>query len=136
MDNYSEYPRAKFIRLDNGDDLIAEVVEVGDDDNLMYHLYHPLKVVYIPSEKSGFYSIAFMPWVFPKMVETQEFTLQSEKIMIITDVSEKTNINYWESVNEYLKYNDTSKEELELTEEQEDSISKALNEFAQKRIYH
>lgn len=128
MNDYSEYPRVKFIRLDNGDDLLAEVIEVGDDDNFLYHLVNPLKVLYIPSEKQGYYVVSFMPWVFPRMVDIQEFTLQVDKVVIICDASDKMNSYYWESIH------DTLRPPREITPEEQSTLD--TDEFTTKRVYH
>jgi len=54
-------PIAKFLRLQNGDDVIAETIEMEDEDGIVYTLCHPLKVVYMTTETVGYLSVMFMP---------------------------------------------------------------------------
>ena len=75
-------PSAKFIRLQNGDDIISEVVEIEDETGVTYTLFRPLKVVYIPSDAIGYLTVAFMPWVFPRICDQQEFVVHSQDILM------------------------------------------------------
>ena len=134
----SDLPSAKFLRLQNGDDLISEVVELGDDDNVYYLLINPLKVVYMESENIGYVQIAFMPWVFPKICDVQEFTLHLDDILFITEISSKMNEHYWENVESFIAYKETgklpSKEEPETHDEE--IIKEILDGLASKRTFH
>ena len=80
-----------FVRLQNGDDVVAEVVETEDENGVLYTLFHPLKVVYVPSERDGYIAIAFSPWVFPRLCDQQEFIIHAEDVLIMADVTEKMN---------------------------------------------
>jgi hypothetical protein len=95
---HEDKPLVKFIRLQNGDDIIADVSETEDGDGTIYTLFHPLKVVYMPVDNEGSLSVAFIPWVFSKIVDEQVFILHDEDILIYTDVAEKMNIYYWNNV--------------------------------------
>ena len=90
----SDYPIAKLVRMHNGDDVIAEVVEMEDENGVIYALFHPLKVVYVPSESTGYLTVAFMPRVFPRICEQQEFIIHSQDIMFMADVAPKMNEYY------------------------------------------
>lgn len=132
-------PLAKFLRLQNGDDVIAETIEMEDEDGIVYTLCHPLKVVYMPTETTGYLSVMFMPWVFPKICDEQIFTIHAEDVMLITDVSEKMNIYYWDSVRTYTeKTNNTQEEpEPELTEEEECELyNDIIEKLGNKRTLH
>ena len=83
----SDNPIAKFVRLQNGDDIIAEVVEMEDENGVVFALFNPLKVIYMPSETTGYLSIAFMPWVFPRICEQQEFIIHAEDVLLMNDVA-------------------------------------------------
>ena len=136
-----EKPIAKFIRLHNGDDLIAEVIETEDESGISYTLFHPLKVVYIPSETDGYLSIAFMPWVFPRICDQQEFIIHSENVMLINDVTEKMNIYYWESVDTYMVKNqisekDTASEIQENPEQEIETYNQLIEQLSNKRTLH
>ncbi len=64
-----------------------------------------------------------MPWVFPRIVDEQSFSLHAEDVMLVNDISQKMNIYYWESVDSYLtaskKIDEEPEEELTPEEEQE-----------------
>lgn len=129
-------PIAKFLRLQNGDDVIAETIEMEDEDGIVYTLCHPLKVVYMPTETTGYLSVMFMPWVFPKICDEQIFTIHAEDVLLLTDVSEKMNIYYWDSVK---TYTDKSQYEQEEPVSQEDDAEETLNQIMEhlgKRTMH
>ena len=96
MEN-QDNPIAKFIRLQNGDDIIAETVEIEDDDGILYMVYNPLKVMYM-DVGSGLLSVSFIPWVFPKICEHQEFTIHAQDVLLLSDVSAKMNEYYWNNL--------------------------------------
>ena len=141
-------PIAKFLRLRNGDDVISEVVEIEDDKGIRYTLFHPLKIVYVPIEESGYLSINFMPWVFPRVCDIQEFTIDEEDIMFIEDVSKKMNTYYWESIDSYINNTPEKKEEREqsndqveetndmLPEEELELFKKIMDHMGTKRTFH
>jgi hypothetical protein len=136
-------PIAKFLRLQNGDDVIAETIEMEDEDGIVYTLCHPLKVVYMPTETTGYLSVMFMPWVFPKICDEQIFTIHAEDVLLMTDVSEKMNIYYWDSVRTYTEKSEVSnsesepQEEIEMTEEEEFELyTKIMEKLGSKRTMH
>ena len=135
------HPLAKFIRLTNGDDVIADVIETEDDKGILYTLFHPLKVVYAPSEKSGYLSVAFMPWVFPRLCDQQEFVIHAEDVLMMADLAEQMNIYYWESVDEYLNKAEKVKEEkvheeTGMNDQEELDLFNDILDHLAKRTYH
>jgi len=137
----SDYPIAKLVRLHNGDDIISEVVEMEDESGVIYALFHPLKVVYVPSETTGYLTIAFMPWVFPRICDQQEFVIHSEDIMFMADVAPKMNEYYWNNLDYYTKKVTAEEEELNKKSEQENTferLKEALEEAGlhTKKVYH
>jgi hypothetical protein len=135
----SEMPMAKFMRLKNGDDIIAEIIEMGDDDNLCYLLMNPLKLVYVESRSPGYVQIAFMPWVFPKICDKQEFTIDSNDVILITEITEKMNGYYWDNIETFENYKSTGKivaEEEETQAEEYEAIKEMLEGMANKRTLH
>ena len=133
-----EHPIAKFVRLNNGDDIIAEVVETEDEDGILYTVFHPLKVVYIPSETSGYLQIAFMPWVFPRICDKQEFTIFPQDVIMVAEVSKKMNTYYWENVADYLSPKPTQAYEPREDDNKinEADLAEILKEISAKRTYH
>lgn len=135
-----EKPRAKFIRLQNGDDVIAEVVETEDENGILYTLFHPLKLVYVPAETTNYVSIAFMPWVFPRICDQQTFNIHAEDVILINDVAEKMNIYYWESVESYLTVSSnitqTEEPEEDVTSEEQELYNEIIDKLGIKRTFH
>ena len=137
----SDYPNAKLVRLQNGDDIIAEVVEMEDENGVIYALFHPLKVVYVPSETTGYLTVAFMPWVFPRICEQQEFIIHSQDILFMAEVAPKMNEYYWNNMDYYTKKVKAEEEELNKKSEEEDAferLKEALEEAGlhSKKVYH
>ncbi len=127
-------PLAKFIRLTNGDDLIADVVETEVEDGILYTVFNPLRVVYIDSEREGYTAIAFSHWVFTGLCDQQEFVIHAEDVMLIADLSEKMNKHYWD----YLERDNDNKEKSRM-----DKIKEAADigydedlYSMEKKVYH
>ena len=131
----SDNPMAKFLRLHNGDDLIAEVVETEDDSGISYTVFHPLKVVYMPTE-SGYLSVSFMPWIFPSISDQQEFVIHAEDVMLLTDVTDKMNKYYWESVTTYMSKDEKDKEPPSSSEDEYELLKRAIEHLGLKRTFH
>ena len=127
-------PLAKFIRLQNGDDLIADVVETEDEKGILYTLFRPLKVVYVPAEREGYVAVAFTPWVFSSLCDNHEFFIHAEDVLIVTDASEKMNTYYWENVDHQFG-NEPQKEEIP-EEDGLDRLADILDQLQGKRTLH
>jgi len=130
-----ELPNAYFMKLKNGDDIICDMVELEEDGEEHYLVLYPLKVVYIPSDERGLMKIAFMPWIFPRICDKQEFTISKEDVIMLSMVSDDTNDYYWSSIETLekdSKDNDATNEELEALDE----IMDELNRLDVKRTYH
>lgn len=106
MMEINEPETAKLVRLQNGDDLIATVVEIEDEDGLVYALIHPLKAVYVPTDTLGYLSVSFIPWVFSKICDQSEFIIHAEDILFTADVTEKMNAYYKQCVESYTSMSD------------------------------
>ncbi len=134
----SDRPLAKFVRLQNGDDIVTEIVEMEDENGILYTVFNPLKVVYMPSESVGYLSVAFMPWVFPRICDQQEFVIHAEDVMLIADVTEKMNIYYWDSVDSMVKPESTESEKSrmdKIKEAAEMEYDEDLYSF-EKKVFH
>ena len=134
-------PIAKLVRLQNGDDVIAEVVEMEDESGVIYTLFHPLKVVYVPSDTTGYLTVAFMPWVFPRLCDQQEFVIHSEDILFIADVTSKMNDYYWENLDYFAKKVSVEEEKVNEQVQQEDAYQKLKEALVEagldkKKVYH
>lgn len=140
MNDVSEEHTVKFVRIKNGDDIIAEVVEVGEDGQIDYMIINPLKVVYMPSQQgSSYLQVAFMPWVFSRICEEQEFLIHAEDVITMGNVTEKMAEYYWNNIDHF-----TSKGQEELFEdseeeptEEEATLESLLEAFkSARRTYH
>jgi hypothetical protein len=101
MEQEQEHQIAKFVRFQNGDDVITELVEMGENNIInQYMLVNPLKVIYLTSPNPGYLQIAFLPWVFPRLCENQEFVIDVRDVMLVSDVSKKMSAYYYESVDQ------------------------------------
>ena len=120
--------------LFRSDDIVAETVEYEDENGIMYMVMNPMNVVYSHTHE-GYLSVSFMPWVFPKMVDHQEFMLHAEDVLLISDVTEKMNIYYWENVQSLCTPSET-RPPVEEPQEEESSLIDTLKEMVTKRTYH
>ena len=136
----SDHPFVKFIRLQNGDDLVTEVVEVENEDGIIYTLINPLKVTYLQSERDGYMSVSFMPWVFPRICTLSEFSIHESDVMIISDVTEGMNNYYWENIDTYMyrsKQDKNVNPDTGMTKEEELELYKRVMEhIGTKRTMH
>jgi hypothetical protein len=136
----NDLPVAKLIRLKNGDDIIAEVVEIGEGDKISsLVLINPLKALYVPSTATGYLQIAFMPWVYPRICSDQEFTISASEVLLCCNVSEKMNEYYWDSIDTYIA-EQKDKKDKKIEEEPEpdyiEEIAELMQSIKDKRTMH
>ena len=131
-----EYPVAKFIRLQNGDDIVAETVEMEDEKGIIYMVCNPLKVIYVESPHQGYLSVSFIPWVFTKICEHQEFMIHAEDVMLVSNVSEKMNQYYWNNLVTLEQKIEETPPEPEQQQEVEETVIETLQQLAKIRTYH
>lgn len=139
MNDVSDDQSVKFIRLNSGDDIVSQVVEVGDETQIDYILINPLKIVYIPSEKgSAYLQVAFMPWVFTRICSEQEFLIHAEDVITMGNVSNYMADYYWRNMDHFMgSIEDAIKESEEIETEEEldlEGILEAIN--SAKRTFH
>lgn len=132
----SENTIAKFLRLKTGDDIISEVVELQEDDQHFYMLINPLKATYLPSGTTGYLSIAFMPWVFPRICDNQQFVIHYDDVLILSDVSEKMNDYYWDSIDTYINENKEDKIDKEPEPDYMEELAELMQAIKDKRTMH
>ena len=111
----------KFIRLQTGEDLISQVVEIEREGGNSIILINPMKLVYMAGSKKGVLSISMMQWVFNRVCDYQEFTIYPEDVITMASPSQNV-IKYYLSVVDFFEtapieteYEDKpiSKEELD-----------------------
>lgn len=122
----TEEESVRFVRLNTGEDLIAEVTEIQKDENTYYVLHHPMKIVYQIGGSKGTLAISLMQWVFSRICDTQDFIIYPNDVLTMNKTTESMEDYYWESVDHFTR----SKEKLEKNtvfddpvEEQNDLLS-------------
>ena len=137
----SEETELRFIRLKNGDDVIAEMVELTENNITVYMLVNPLKVVYIPGKGQGvdYLQVAFIPWVFSRICADEEFMVHAEDIITMGNVTPMVEEHYWKNVEYFADKGD--KESVEdLDPEEEHELELDLESIIEKvkagRTYH
>jgi hypothetical protein len=88
----------KFMRLENGEDIISEIV-IYEDTIL---LLHPLKLLYTTSAKPGYLSISLMQWVFTKITEDQTFEMPKSAVLLYSEPTDALKDYYWKTVNYFI----------------------------------
>ena len=139
MNDVSEDQGVKFLRLKNGDDVIAQVVEFAENDEpVVFALINPLKVIYIPSTRgSAYLQVAFMPWVFSKICDEQEFMIHSEDVITMGNVTEKMLEYYWSNLDHFVGKDDPVEDVEEESVEEETTLENIIEAIqAAKRTYH
>lgn len=135
MEN-EEYPLAKFVRLTNGDDIVAEVVETEDEKGILYMLINPLKVIYVQSpQHQNYLTVSFIPWVFPRICDHQEFTIHANDVLMVSNVSEKMNDYYWNNLDTLDHHKEDPQPEPD-PEPDEQSLLDMFRELSLKRTFH
>jgi len=127
---------AKFIRLKTGDDIIAEAFETGDDTGDYITVINPLKAMYVPATSTGYLQIAFMPWVYPRICDQQEFNIKREEVLLYQDVTDNMNEYYWESVDHYLAAKREKVEEIQEEKIDEETMEEILQSLKNGKVFH
>ena len=141
-DNVEDHPVAKFLRLNNGDDIVCEMVELCEDDSILYLIINPVKVMYVPTTKAGYVQLALVPWIFPRITDERDFTLDPKDVLVVADVSTKLNRYYWDNLEEFMSYSNfgemEDEPEEELQEESKSDLPEELLEILKnaKRTFH
>lgn len=98
----------RFIRLTNGEDIVAEVLDVA---NGRIVINNPLKILYTPSLNTGYLSISLMQWVFTRISKQQKFDMDMTNVLVMTDPEDNLKSHYNESLNTFDKANDDDEED-------------------------
>jgi hypothetical protein len=123
----------KFFRLNNGEDIIAEVQET----DVSYILLNPCKVMYLSSAKPGYLSISFMQWVFSRICDEQVFEIMKTEVLFNAIPSEMMMKHYWDSVEHFMHNEDKQKlsfdnmmsDEEDFSQQDADDAMEMLKEF-------
>ena len=89
-----------FIRMDTGEDLIAYVSYVEDNDYHYYLMKKPMKIAYIMNtDKNSFY-ITLIQWIFSRVCDEQTFRVNPTKIITMCPPSEDMKKYYEDGFND------------------------------------
>ena len=137
MNDSSEDQTVQFVRLNNGDDVVSQVIEVGENDQINYILVNPLKVVYMPSRQgSAYLQVAFIPWVFTRICDEQQFIVHAEDVITMSNVSSYMEEYYWKNMDHFLVKVEEESESTEI-EESESELEEILESLkTSKRTFH
>ena len=128
-----------FLRLKNGDDIVSECYQYEDDKGKYYVLMNPLKALYMTSNRgAGYLQVAFVPWVYSKLCDTQEFVIDAVEVMLTHSVSDYMEEYYWNSIDHLTGVTEEHPQEPESQSDLE-RIKEVLDELAEnseKKVYH
>jgi hypothetical protein len=117
----------KFIRLNTGEDLISEVIEVKEEDDTYYILRNPLKVLYVTSKTSSL-AISLMQWVFHRICEDQDFKMYPNDIIIMGKPTGNMLEYYLNSVDHFETVKEEQKRLIALEEHRKKYIQDSIEE--------
>lgn len=100
----------RFIRLNTGEDLIAQV---NDISNGRIFMSNPLKVLYTPSINTGYLAISLMQWVFTRISSKQDFDMDISHIIIMVEPDQKLQDHYKSSVSTFENTVDVTDDDTE-----------------------
>jgi hypothetical protein len=119
----------KFVRLNTGEDLITEIIEVKKDDEAYYILRNPLKVLYMSSMRnSSALSISLMQWVFHRICEDQDFMIYPMDIVTMGKPSNSMLEYYVSSVDHFTSISDEYKKSMEFEKQKDDYLKSSIEE--------
>ena len=105
----------QFLRLTNGEDIVAEIVDVAYGK---VTISNPLKIVYSTSMRPGYLTMSLMQWVFLRLSKNQTFTMDESNILIQSEPEETLLEHYHSSVATLTK---SGKENFEFANYTDDS---------------
>lgn len=109
--------QVKFLRLNNGEDIIAYSYRVAKDDmeDAHYILMDPLKVIYMTTNKGmkPFMSISLMQWVFSRISDKQEFKINDKDVLFSTEPSPSLVDYYYETIEHFTESKEKQKKEVQ-----------------------
>lgn len=113
--------QVRFLRLNNGEDIIAFAYHVPKDDieDAHYIVNDPLKIIYMTTTKSTrpFMSISLMQWVFGRITDKQEFRIESRDVLFAIEPTTHLTEYYYETLEHIHDMRDSQKKEVEFGED-------------------
>jgi hypothetical protein len=112
----------RFIRLNNGEDLISFAYHVPKDDfeDGHYILNDPLKVVYITNTTTRpMMSISLMQWIFSRISDKQEFKISEKEILTTAEPSSSLIDFYYKTTEHFNKIKEEQKREIQFSNDED-----------------
>lgn len=113
----SSEENVKFIRMNTGEDIISQIVEIKENDTLSYVLINPLKILYTMGNTPGYLQISLMEWVFTRICEEQEFTVFPNDIITMAIPASNLIEYYWGSIEHFNKMRKAQKQRIKFSED-------------------
>jgi hypothetical protein len=119
----SSSTKLRVVRLNTGEDLVTELAYIEDKGTGNYYIFfNPLKIVYTLGERAGYLSVSLMQWMFPRIVDKQEFVIYPSDVLTIASPSTNMMTYYYaslERLNEVkFEYGGEEESEEELDEDE------------------
>lgn len=88
------------LRLNSGEDIISEVIFPETKPGREAHvvLLNPMKILCLPSGKTGYVTLSLMQWVLAKISSQQEFNVFSRDILTMSKPNNNLKDYYRETV--------------------------------------
>lgn len=107
----------KFIRINTGEDVIAQIVEINENNNVSFMFIKPLKILYSIGNRPGFLQISLMEWIFSKICEKQEFIISPDDVITIAEPKKELISYYWDTIAHFEGLRDEKKEKIRFSED-------------------
>ena len=124
--------QVKFLRLNNGEDVISFAYYVPEDDvsGAHYILNDPMKIVYMTTSKGSgpFMTISLMQWVFSRISNKQEFKIEERDVLFAVEPTDNLVEYYYETVDHFNDMKETQEREIEFDSEFEDEYERAYDD--------
>lgn len=135
----SDLDNVRFLRLSTGEDVVAQIDELEDDnENVYFVLTSPMKALYMMTDEKNI-SVTLLPWVFTSIVTEQEFVIFQEDILTMAQPTDEIISYYGRCVAHYGTEEETEndvKVSVDTDLESEDELTGEVIENLKNRTLH
>lgn len=116
------------LRLNTGEDLISEVIFAETKPGREPHviLVQPMKIICLPSGKTGYVTLSLMQWIFSKITSQQEFNVFNRDILTMS-VPNSNLIDYYKETVVYFAAKNNLTKDTEAMEEYLNDLEKEID---------
>jgi hypothetical protein len=116
--------KVRFIRLNNGEDIIAFAYHVPKDsvEEGHYILNDPLKIVYLSSGNPSkpTMSISLMQWIFSRITNDKDYKIIERDVLLSSEPTESLIDFYYKTVDHFEKVKEEQKKAIQFTNEEDE----------------